>query len=76
MVHIDAQLAHVKAIKHQGLDRWSMFLRNGRWGTCCDCPTSNDNQKFPELCENTDRSDHHLTAKICLSSMKWKFVRL
>ena len=39
--------------------------RNGRWGTCVDCPRAQGDwhTAFPERCENTDRYDHQLTAE-------------
>lgn len=43
-------------------DTWAQYLRNRRWGSCPSCPTSVvQNQTFPELCVNTNRSDHHRT---------------
>lgn len=36
------------------------FSRNGRWGTCGGCPRDGTGKKLPELCEDTDRSDHQL----------------
>src|SRR3989339_585547 len=45
------------------------MTRNGRWGTCVDCPDAEgrkygDNRDmykvFPEKCPNTDRYDHWL----------------
>lgn len=53
---------HETAIQRQSLDRWDQFLRNGRWGTCASCPVSGDRKQLPELCENTKRYDHNLTA--------------
>lgn len=44
-------------------ERIEMFARIGRWGTCCDCPTDGLGNYYPELCKNTNRPDHHLTAK-------------
>lgn len=35
------------------------FARNGRWGTCVDCPRL-DHHPLPELCVNTERYDHQL----------------
>ncbi len=37
------------------------FSRNGRWGSCGDCPRDVDIHAFPEACVNTDRGDHQLT---------------
>lgn len=36
------------------------FARNGRWGTCCDCPRDTDGNTFPEFCIHTQRGDHCL----------------
>lgn len=36
------------------------FRRNGRWGTCVDCPKI-EGRAYPELCVNTERGDHNLT---------------
>ena len=38
-----------------------MFSRNGRWGTCVDCPSDSNGMLYPEFCSNTDRYDHKLT---------------
>lgn len=37
------------------------FARNGRWGTCCECPRDGHGRLLPELCKNTERQDHCLT---------------
>jgi hypothetical protein len=37
------------------------FYRNGRWGTCVDCPRDTNGQPYPEFCKETDRHDHRLT---------------
>ena len=37
------------------------FSRNGRWGTCCDCPRDTDGKAYPEFCANAERGDHYLT---------------
>lgn len=42
-------------------DRWEQFIRNGRWGTCGDCPRDGDGKAYPEMCKYDTRSDHHLT---------------
>jgi hypothetical protein len=44
---------------HRG--SFQMFLRNGRWGTCMDCPRDSEGNGYPEFCSNTERHDHHLT---------------
>ena len=36
------------------------FARNGRWGTCVDCPRDGDGNQLPELCRETNRYDHWL----------------
>ena len=48
--------------KSQGPDHHSrneLLLRNGRWGTCVDCP-KRDGNIFPEECINTTRYDHNI----------------
>jgi tRNA(His) 5'-end guanylyltransferase len=42
--------------------RQELLLRNGRWGTCADCPRISG-KVYPEHCQFTDRYDHLLTAK-------------
>lgn len=37
-----------------------MFARNGRWGTCADCPRDSEGNTYPEFCPNTERTDHQL----------------
>jgi len=39
------------------------FGRNGRWGTCVDCPRDANGEVYPEVCVNTDRYDHQLTLR-------------
>lgn len=48
-----------KALKLSS-DALIMFARNGRWGTCVDCPKDSRNNIYPEFCQNTARYDHHL----------------
>lgn len=36
------------------------FYRNGRWGTCVDCPRDSDGRAYPEFCIYTIRYDHQL----------------
>lgn len=55
---MNSQLTY--AIKYLG-DAFRQFSRNGRWGTCCDCPRDSSNCAYPEFCANTERHDHHLT---------------
>ena len=50
--------AHLRYKKAYG-DCFEQFRRNGRWGTCTDCPNV-ECKKYPELCKNTKRSDHSL----------------
>lgn len=40
-----------------------MFARNGRWGTCVDCPRDSEHNAYPEFCKNTERYDHQLDMK-------------
>jgi hypothetical protein len=46
------------------------FSRNGRWGTCADCPRDVDERAFPEFCVNTDRYDHQLTVDFLVEQHK------
>ena len=41
-------------------DALVQFSRNGRWGTCGDCPRDVDGAVYPEFCHYTYRYDHHL----------------
>jgi hypothetical protein len=41
-------------------DHFHCFARNGRWGTCGDCPRDAEGHAYPEFCEHTRRYDHHL----------------
>lgn len=43
-------------------DSFVQFSRNGRWGTCADCPRDSAGRAYPEFCSLTQRSDHRLTA--------------
>jgi hypothetical protein len=42
-------------------DCFIQFSRNGRWGTCGDCPRDSNGKAYPEFCKYTKRYDHHLT---------------
>ena len=48
-----------KAVKRMA-DGFRQFSRNGRWGTCADCPADSNNHAHPEFCVNTNRYDHQL----------------
>ena len=49
------------------------YSRNGRWGTCGDCPRDGDGLVIPELCENAKRYDHHLTIdELCEATKRWE----
>lgn len=51
------------AISKELTQHYRMFSRNGRWGTCCDCPRNHNTlEAYPEFCKYTDRSDHQLSA--------------
>lgn len=43
-------------------DGFRQFARNGRWGTCVDCPRDSAGHGYPEFCRFTARHDHQLTA--------------
>ena len=40
-------------------EQFVQFSRNGRWGTCVDCPRDVDGHVYPEFCKHTERGDHH-----------------
>ncbi len=42
------------------VERTICLSRNGRWGTCGDCPRDEDGFPQPESCVNTARYDHWL----------------
>lgn len=50
------------------------FARNERWGTCGECPFS-DNEIYPEFCKNTTRYDHQLTIDSLVEQYKIKNER-
>lgn len=57
-VYLGDQRIHEKIGRHR-LRPFMHFARNGVWGTCADCPTSNvENEVYPELCKNFSRKDH------------------
>ena len=47
-------------ISEEMKDSFVQFSRNGRWGTCVDCPRDSNGNAYPELCHNTDRQSHQL----------------
>ena len=49
-----------RALSHTR-DGFACFMRNGRWGSCGNCPRLTDGTVLPELCPDTDRSDHQST---------------
>lgn len=52
-------MTHEQAVKEMHY-AFSQFERNGRWGTCGECPVVRLHP-HPEWCENRARSDHWLT---------------
>lgn len=52
--------SHLKAMRERG-DGFRQFMRNGVWGTCCDCPRDSAGLAYPEFCEHALRHDHQLT---------------
>ena len=54
-------------------DHFSQFARNGRWGTCVDCPRDSHGLAYPEFCRHTDRYDHHSTADGLFE--QWRLIR-
>jgi len=55
-------------------DRFQHFSRNGRWGTCGDCPRDSRGNIYPEFCKHTDRYDHQLTIQELADSWHRNFV--
>jgi len=53
-------IEHYEILEHD-LDRFEQFRRNGVWGTCADCPRTNNRKAFPEFCKNKNRGDHLLS---------------
>ncbi len=51
--------SNLKALKRTR-GSFELFARNGRWGTCCDCPYDGNGRILPELCRFTERYDHNL----------------
>lgn len=51
----------IRAVR-ENADFYRQFSRNGRWGTCVDCPRDVDHNAYPEFCVHTDRYDHQLNA--------------
>jgi hypothetical protein len=45
------------------VDPFLQFSRNGRWGTCVDCPRDSQYRVYPEFCKETKRYDHQLTVE-------------
>lgn len=52
-------MTHEQAVKEMHY-AFSQFERNGRWGTCGECPVIGL-YKYPEFCKNSHRADHGLT---------------
>lgn len=46
------------------------FSRNGRWGTCMDCPRDSNRMVYPEFCKNTNRYDHQLNVDQLIETHK------
>ena len=42
------------------IDAFHQFARNGRWGTCGECPRDVNGNAITEACPNTNRHDHQL----------------
>ena len=51
-------------------DSFLQFSRNGKWGTCVDCPRDTNRNVYPEFCEHRDRYDHCLTIDQLVTSYK------
>lgn len=55
---VEIERLRVTAREHR--DAFMAFARNGRWGTCANCPKDSEGKRYPECCRNTDRPDHML----------------
>ena len=51
-------------------ERFMLFARNGRWGTCSDCPRDEAGMAYPERCNNTMLPPHHLGIDALVASYK------
>jgi hypothetical protein len=58
-----------KAVR-QTADNFRQFSRNGRWGTCADCPRDSLGAAYPEFCRETSRYDHALNVDQLVSNYK------
>jgi hypothetical protein len=58
-------------------DNFRQFSRNGRWGTCADCPREHNDRRraYPEFCVHTKRYDHLLTVDDLCENYKVQFPR-
>lgn len=60
-----------KAFVEKG-DNFRQFSRNGRWGTCVDCPRDTNGDAYPEFCVHTHRYDHNLSVDELAHNFKVK----
>lgn len=60
--------------KRDDTSRNDQLIRNGRWGTCAECPTTN-HKKYPENCKNYGRYDHNIEIKPQTQKMLRIFMR-
>lgn len=51
------------------------LARNGRWGTCGDCPRDSGGETYPEFCIETMRYDHRLSATAAFEQFKYDYDR-
>lgn len=51
-------------------DDFRQFTRNGRWGTCADCPRDSNEHAYPEFCSFTSRDDHQLDIDLLAKEFK------
>lgn len=57
---VQALLAAVPPLDPDHHERDALCARNGRWGTCVECPRDEHGHAYPERCVHTRRSDHQL----------------
>lgn len=56
-------------------DHFRCFARNGRWGTCVDCPRDSEGAIYPEFCQYTERYDHLLSVDQLADTFKFFMER-
>lgn len=61
--HYDATVYKItaRAIPPDHHERAALIARNGRWGTCVECPRDALHRAYPEQCKHTSRYDHNIS---------------